>query len=159
MHWKVANYSHRNLTLADWLQPRSRQFCTWNGARCYFWERDLMEEPQREWQEQNADSEPNPPHTPPPSRSLCPPSISSSHFSDYTNPCLSDLTQRIWHQQNNAKHKIKDLCKRIALIRVLLTDIKLMLARKRGTVWMTWSREILALWSSEQRSNSMIFLA
>lgn len=38
MHWKVANYFHRNLTLADWLQPRSRRFCTWNSAHCYFWD-------------------------------------------------------------------------------------------------------------------------
>lgn len=37
-NWKVANYSHWNLTLAGWLQPRSRRFCTWNGARCYFWD-------------------------------------------------------------------------------------------------------------------------
>lgn len=35
--WSLAKYSHRNLTLADWLRPQSRRFCTWNGARCYFW--------------------------------------------------------------------------------------------------------------------------
>lgn len=35
--WSLAKYSHRNLTLADWLRPQSWRFCTWNGARCYFW--------------------------------------------------------------------------------------------------------------------------
>lgn len=57
MLWKVAKYSHRNLTLTCWLQPRSRRFLHLKRRPVLFLGRDLMEEPQREWQEENADSE------------------------------------------------------------------------------------------------------
>lgn len=79
MHWTVANYSHRNLTLADWLQPRSRRFCTWNCARCYFWDMTWWRNPRGSDRSRTLiqNTAPHPPHC-----FLCPPSISPSHFSD-----------------------------------------------------------------------------
>ena len=70
-HWKVANYSHRNLTLTSWLQPRSRRFCTWNGARCYFWDMTWWRNPRGSDRRRTLiQNQPHPPPTPFPLPSL-----------------------------------------------------------------------------------------
>ena len=74
-HWKVANYSHRNLTLAGWLQPRSRWFCTWNSARCYFWDVTWWRNPRGSDRSRTLIQ--NPPPTKPPAP---PPIHSALHF-------------------------------------------------------------------------------
>lgn len=65
-HWKVANYSHRNLTLAGWLQPRSRWFCTWNSARCYFWDVTWWRNPRGSDRSRTLIQNPPPPNHPHP---------------------------------------------------------------------------------------------
>lgn len=52
-NWMVANYSHRNLTLAHGPGCNLEAvffffFALETAPRFYFWERDLLEEPQRE---------------------------------------------------------------------------------------------------------------
>lgn len=125
MHWKVANYSHRNLTLADWLQPRSRRFCTWNSARCYFWDVTWWRNPRGSDRSRTLIQ--NPPHPPFPLPSLH--LFLSLQWLHKPRPLWP--TQRMWQQQNHAKHSRKNLCMRITLWRVSLADIQLMFTNEK----------------------------
>lgn len=80
-HWKVANYSHRNLTLTGWLQPQSRRFCTWNSARCYFWDMTWWRNPRGSDRRRTLIQTPPPPHPLP----SAPPVLTAQ------KPSLSDL--------------------------------------------------------------------
>lgn len=101
----MANYSHRNLTLAGWLQPRSRRFCTWNGARCYFWDVTWWRNPRGSDRRRTLIQNPHPSPLqstptlfPLPCLHLC-----FSHFGDSTNPGLSALHRRRGCYESAAK--------------------------------------------------------
>lgn len=125
-HWKVANYSHRNLTLAGWLQPRSRWFCTWNSARCYFWDVTWWRNPRGSDRSRTLIQNP-PPRTTPTLFTL--PSISFHLFlllQRLKTPRPFWPAQKMWQPQNHSKSSRSALCTRTALLRLSLADTQLM---------------------------------